>query len=423
MQSTELGREPQSFSDQRFHFRFTSIRVNPKRIIFFSVFFLVFTLSGFLTIGNFFPYRMGLVSLFVLPLLFVYGIKFNSIYFVYFGLIFVIILSAIFNGSSMLDFFLFLRILLFSFLIYYLVSIYINQENITNVIRVCIFIAVIQLPIILVQQFIYPYLSNRIVSGISQIDFDFGTFNYKGDASMSFFLSLMVIFLLFDKNWSYITKNRWPIVIWLTITILIANAEVMKLIIGMIWIVFVMFNLNKKSALFAIIAIASVFLLLVGFGVFDQIWSDFSRSFISNSKIDLTNAEKYLTGSYARGSGIAYFLNQEFLWLGDGPSKYYNVLDRERLRGNTGHFFTFYSEIGFLGLFLSFLIFFFIAFPTRKLKIHFRMEYLLMFLSIILLSFTTEVLNDISIVMIYSIMSLTYLIPSQKNLLSKSSKR
>jgi len=414
MQSTKSGEAFKSGSSPILKASTKSFIINPRKILFYSVFIMVFLLSGIFTLGNFFPYRMGLISLLVFPFVFVYGVKRSHINIAYLALFFVIVISAIYNGSSLLDFFLFSRILIFSFLIYYLVSSYLNQENIVKVVRLCVLIALIQLPIILFQQFIYSYLPDSIMNQISRIDFDFGTFNFKGDSSMAFFLTLIVIFLLFDNKRNHIIKFRWPIVIWLTLTVLIANAEIMKLIIGIIWIIFILGNLSKKTIIYAISAVTLVLVILGVFGVFNQIWADFSRSLKSNSSINLASAEKYLTGNYARGSGIAYLMDQDFLWVGDGPSKYYNVLDRTRLRGNTGHLFTFYSEIGFLGLLISFFIFFLIAFPVNRFKVKFNFVNLLMLFTLLLISFTTEIMNDISIVMIFSIMTLSSLIPVRR---------
>ena len=92
-------------------------------------------------------------------------------------------------------------------------------------------------------------------------------------------------------------------------------------------------------------------------GILDQIWGDFSYSFRSNTSAGELIEEAFLSGSYGRGAAIAYYLNQDIKWFGDGPSKYFNVFSNIRMRGNTGHIFTFYSEVGLFGWLLSVLIF------------------------------------------------------------------
>ena len=78
--------------------------------------------------------------------------------------------------------------------------------------------------------------------------------------------------------------------------------------------------------------------------------------------------------------------------------------------------FTYYSEVGIIGLLLSYAIFFLIAFPIRGESIRVRWVGALMFIMVLLLSFTTEILPNISIVLIYSIIAMTYLIPEQDSL-------
>jgi len=176
-------------------------------------------------------------------------------------------------------------------------------------------------------------------------DFDFGTFNFKGDASMAFLLALIVIFLLFDKKRNHIVRHKWPVSLWLTLTILIANAELVKLIILLVWGVYLLRHLSPKTIIYTVGGLATVVIVLASLGVFDEIWSDFTYSLVNNARIDFREGEleTFLSGNYARGAAIAYYINRGVLWLGDGPSKYYNVFTRERMVGNTGHIFTFYS--------------------------------------------------------------------------------
>ena len=68
MQSTKFGDTFKSDSDQILNDRTKSFRINPKKILFYSVFIMVFVLSGTLTLVNLFPYRMGIMSLISIPL-------------------------------------------------------------------------------------------------------------------------------------------------------------------------------------------------------------------------------------------------------------------------------------------------------------------------------------------------------------------
>jgi hypothetical protein len=357
-----------------------------------------------------FQYRMGLVSALVIPLFLIYGIKIERVSIAYVALTGVVLLSGLYNRSSSREIVLFMRILGFSYLMYRLVEVYIHPDNIARVIRLCVAIAMIQLPIVVLQQLAYDYIPARLKASVIPIDFDFGTFNFKCDASMAFFSTLIVIFLLFDHKRNYIIRRRWVVLFWLTLTVLIANAELVKLILALVWGVYLVRYLSPKVIIYSI----AVLLLVVGtltlFGIFDEIWSDFTHSLSGNTRLDSSSEEAFLSGNYGRGAAVAYYLSGDILWLGDGPSKYYDVFSKTRLRGNTGHIFTFYSEVGLLGWLASVLIFSLIAFPGREWRMRVCLVGLLSFVSIQLLSFTTQIMNDVSVVLIYCIMAKSYLI-------------
>ena len=142
---------------------------------------------------------------------------------------------------------------------------------------------------------------------------------------------------------------------------------------------------------------------------------DSSYSFNTNIKVGEFQQESFLSGNYGRGAAVAYYFNQPIKWFGDGPSRYYNVFSNTKTLGNTGHLFTFYSEVGLFALITSFLIFLLIAFPGKGWRNRFSWIGILSFLAILLLSFTTEVMNDISIILIFAIIAKTYLIPPLEN--------
>lgn len=391
------------------------ILVNPKRLVFYLVFFLVFCLSGAFTILGWwkgFPYRMGLMSALVIPLILLYGIRVTRVVLVYVALTGVVVLSGLYNRSSLAEIILFIRILGFSYLMYRLVELHVRRDNISSIIRLCVAIALLQLPVVVLQRLSYGYLPARVRADISAIDFDFGTFNYKGDASMAFFLTLLVIFLLFDKKRNYVIRHKWPVLVWLTLTVMIANAEAVKLIILLVWGFYFIMHLSPRTIVYSVTVLLVVVGTLASFGVLDEIWSEFTYTLSNNVRVDLREGkqEAFLSGNYARGAAVSYYLSRGILWLGAGPSKYFDVLTKTWTRGNRGHIFTFYSEVGLLGWLLSVLVFFFIAFPGRGWRIRVHWTSILGFLAIQLLSFTTQIMNDISVVLIYCIMSKAYLL-------------
>lgn len=395
------------------------ILINPKRLVFYLVFFLVFCFSGFLAMLTImrggFQYRMGLVSALVIPLLAIHGIKIERVSGAYVVLAGAVLVSGLYNHSSLREIVLFMRVLGFSYLTYRLVEIYIRPDNIARVIRLCVAIAMIQLPVVVLQQLAFDYMPASVKARVSLLDFDFGTFNLKGDASMAFFLVLLVIFLMFDTKRNHIIRHKWPVLLWLTLTVMVTNAKIVKIILSLMWGIYLVRYFNLRTIIYSV----TIFLFIIGglasLGLFNEIWADFTRSLSAATQIDMGKAEAYLSGDYGRGAAIAYYLNRDILWLGDGPSKYYDVFTQTRYRGNTGHVFTFYSEVGLLGWFASILVFLLISFPGRGWRVRANWVGLLSFMSIQILSFTTQIMNDISVVLIYCIVAKSYLIDFHAN--------
>jgi hypothetical protein len=391
--------------------------VHPTRIVFYILFFLVFCFSGLITMLDIVPYRMGVMALLVLPLVILYGIRPDRVSIAYMFLALVIGVSALYNGSSLSDTILFSRIIVFSYLTYYIVDRFVKPTNVERIIKLCVLIALIQLPVVLFQLSTYDWLSVKWQEDIIAIDYDFGTFNYKGDSSMSFFLILLIAFLLFDDKRKYVIKH-WPwVVIWLTATVFIANSDISKLILILIWLVYFVTHLKRRATIIIIVSGAFLLSILFTTGIGIEVKEVLQHKILRTAeglKGNPAAVETYLSGGYSRGGAIYYYLNREILWLGDGPNRYSDPFSRERLRGNVGHIFTFYSEIGLFGWFLSMAIFFLIAFRPRGKYLRMTPYTILLFSSIFVLSFTNEIMNDISVVMIFVIMSKSYLIPSMK---------
>jgi len=404
---------------------FAHLRVtkgNLTSLIFYTVFFLVFCLSGllsFLSILKGFPYRMGLVSILVLPLIFLYGIRINKVFISYVLLTAIILLSGFYNGISVQGILLFMRTLIFSYLILRLVEIYLRPANIHRVLNWCIIISILQLPVVILQRISFTHWPAIVRANIDRLDIAFGTFNFKGDAAMAFFLTSIIIFLLFDGKHPYRIQYKWIILGWLTLTIYICNAEVMKITVSLVWAVYFFTHAKTKIILYSVVLFLCIFGLLVVSGIFNQVWSRFWYNLQTNTQLTSEREQSFLSGNYARGTAIAYYFNQKIKLLGDGPSSYYNVFTRTRVLGNTGHIFTFYSEVGLLGWLASTAIFILIAFPIHRGRITISWVSLLIFLSIQLLSFTSEIMNDVSIVLTYCIITKAYLIFAHNHLAIK----
>jgi hypothetical protein len=394
------------------------IRLPIKSFTFHTIYYLVFLFSGVLTIATILwspvEYRMGLVSALVLPLIALYGIRLTPVTLTYVALTIAVLISAILNNSPIGDVIEFSRILIFSYLMYRLVDIYIRPHNIVRIIRTCVWIGCIQMPFILLERATYDLMPGAVQRRIHRIDFDFGTFNFAGDASMCYFLILIIIFLLFDSQRNHIIQRRYLILAWLSATVLVTNSEMSKVILIFVWGVYLLRYLNRKRTIALLFVLAVTLGVLWATGYLATIYKNLQvTAFHTVEQIEQPerSIQLYLRGGYGRGGAIRYYLSRPILWFGDGPSRYSDPIARVRLRGNVGHIFTFYSEVGFVGWMLSTAVFALIAFDPRRGRIRNSLIPLMMFITVQMLSFTNAIMNNISVMLIYCIMAKWYMVP------------
>jgi hypothetical protein len=376
--------------------------VKPKLIVFTLLFMALYCFGFVISIVTNFTFRAALLSLLVVPLLLIYRIRPDKFLLLFALLVIVVLLSAILNGSSPTNVVLFLRIGVFAYLVYILVSITMTSELLKKIIKISVWISMIQLPIMLLQWQLYDKLPLRLRGPASLVDFGSGTFTYKTDYAMVFFLTILVVFLLFEEKRNFFIKNRMFKVLWLSLTILVANAQIMKIALILVWLIFLFNKVNiKKIALIfiAVVLMSGVVLLLINQGLITEEITTFVENLTNPGDVNT-----YLSGGYSRTAALKYLFGEGFSWLGAGPGAFSDPLTKTLFRGNTGHSFTFLSEIGLIGWLTSVIILFLIAFPIHQGKIKINWTRILMFASIFLLSFTANVMNDISVFLFFCIM-------------------
>jgi hypothetical protein len=252
--------------------------------------------------------------------------------------------------------------------------------------------------------------------GLVRQDYDFGTFNFKGDSSMTFFLIMIITFLLFDYKRNHIVKHRTWVILWLSATVLIANSEMSKLILLLVWVVYLVTHIRYRVTVLVLASLLITGTMLLASGLLFDFLDNTIRT-VKHAQVGLSGdvgaVERYLQGEYNRGGAIYYYLNNSILWFGDGPTAYSDPITRDRVRGNVGHAFTFYSEIGIIGWMLSIMVFFLIAFRPDRGRLRMNYVSILIFISVQLLGLVNQIMNDISIVLIYCLIAKSYLIPTR----------
>jgi|GEM_PF-2698966 len=428
---SELNSNNRDSSREEKHLHQDSLIIgNPKGLVFAIIFLLLFCFGFIFSVLTNFTFRAALLSLLVLPLFLFYRSKVYRVTIYYVILVVVVVLSGIQNKSSLLNVLLFMRVLVFSYLIYYLVKITLTPNFITKVVKVSIWIAMIQLPIMLLQWQLYDYLPLRLRGTARIVDFGSGTFTYKTDYAMVFFLTMIVIFLLFEDKRNQFVKHRFIKALWLSGTVMVANSQIMKVALLLIWFIYVIKGINAKKLIiisFGVVMVGGALFLMASKGLITEEITTFIANLRNTGSVDT-----YLSGGYSRTAALRYLVTDGFSWLGAGPSAFSDPLTKTLYRGNTGHSFTFFSEIGFFGWLASTLILFVIAFPVRKGKIILGWSQILIFISIFILSFTSNVMNDIGVFFMFCIMcnivvspithlgSLVTSLPNKKQLMPSS---
>jgi len=389
------------------------MKIPLRQSLFKLIFLLVFCFSGLLSIFSIisrqFNYRNGItVSLLILPLVLLYGFKLDRVTLWHVVLSVVILLSGLVNQSTIQQIIFFLRNVIFSYLIYNLVQLCVNQQNIRQIIKWCVMVALVQLPMILIQKAIYPLLPTAVHQRIYAIDIGTGSFDITNDAGMTFFLVLIIIFLLFDNKRNYFIQRKWLILPWLTLTIFIAEAELLKLVALMVWGIYFLVKFRVKKVFYSLLILIILIGTMAAFGVFNKPIESMLKTIQGSLSVSENATEKFLSGSYARGAALNYYLTRGISLLGDGPSKYLDIYTREKFVGNNGHLLAFYSEVGLLGWLSSVAIFFVASFPKRSKNNRVYWSNLLTFISLMLITITSFVMDNTAVLLIFYIMARNY---------------
>jgi hypothetical protein len=323
------------------------------------------------------------------------------------------LISAWVNHIGLIQLLAFLRIPLTVYLVYNLVSVYLlNEKRAEFVLRFLFVIAAFQFPLIALQRFAYPLLPARFKLTTSLVDFGMGSFG--GDTSMAFALVGLVILILFEPRIGSLVKRKWLLAGWLSLTVLFSNSQIQHVTIVLIWFAYILTNLRAKT----IVIVSAVTIISTGLLFVISQSSLMTFPFLQNTikKVsELSNAfeedvdyEIFLEGGHARDAAVAYYLRQPIKWIGDGPGTVYDTSSRERSVGGWGHIFTFYPELGLLGLLISLLVFFIIAFPIHITRSHIRIKVswvgFLMFIAVCLVAIVKYPMGDSGILFTYCLL-------------------
>lgn len=216
-----------------------------------------------------------------------------------------------------------------------------------------LFIASIQLPILLLQKFGYAYLISIKTSTeiIAPIDFQFGTFFLKNDHALGFFLLCMILFLLFNKLHLRYVKT---FALYLTISIFFTNSEISMLLAFLVWAYYIWHILNyKKIAI--IIFFSAIIAIPVSYYAISNHELEGKISQISTD-LSLDKAQRmYERKEATRQQTIIVLANEKLKIIGEGPYTYFNILSGKFSQNpNFSQIIWFYYDLGLVGVIFLF---------------------------------------------------------------------
>ena len=291
----------------------------------------------------------------------------------------VIVLSSLVNSSILSKSIIYLNFAFLPLSVFYFF--YINRIQgylkPKSYLEFILFIASIQLPVLIIQKFFYDQLItlNNTGQNIASFDFLYGSFLVKSDHSLGCFLLIIIIGLLFNiNNINKYIKYRLIISIYLSITLLLAESNISKALLIATWSVYIFSLLykkipksfyNKKFYIF----ITSLFLIVIFYNLrnIEFVTSRLGGAIEKNYTIE--KSSYFFEEATAKRLHILivaiYKLDPKY--LGDGPYSYFNILTGKFK--NTIHFSQIiwtYFDLGILGLISIFMYMYNLVRATLK---------------------------------------------------------
>jgi len=272
--------------------------------------------------------------------------------------------------------------------------------------KILLYISLLQLPILLIQNYFYDFLIkfNNSSQQIAQVDFTFGSFFLKNDHSLGFFLVANILYI-----WTYkVLKNKnqrniVTLILILNLFLSNSNTSILYLFGAIALLIFK----NRKSIIeisfkkvFYFLIFISVLYLFIDY-LEPKFYLDLQNK-LSNS-LDYKSALRwYKEGNARREQIIIVLLKDGLNFFGHGAYSYFDIL-KGQFSGVFRHFsqlIWLYYDLGLIGL----TLFFIFIFKMNKLFIGRSSSYsFYLSLGLLLYSFFTIVTFDVSFMLTYFI--------------------
>lgn len=381
---------------------------------FYLTFLTIFLFGGFLQfflgISN-----TGMTLLLILLMLFnylLYAVFMNKIvlnkviifYLFYVSLIFI---SGVINETSLFKILLYTLFpsLPLSIYLFFFVNTKTNFISRQSIVKLFLYIALIQLPVLLIQRFGYDFLIgfNRSGQQVASFDFLFGTFFLKSDHSLGFFLILVISAILLNiNNLRRTLPNPMFIVIYLSVTIVIAESNISKALLAIVWFLLLFFLFYRKirnsKYFIPILTTVSIVLAVAAYSARDLPFVIRKMGGSIESHFSPERSYRFYEQKTAKREHIvvAAATMMQPKYLGEGPYSYFDITTGKF--AHTIHFSQLiwtYFDLGIFGV-ISFLMF--LAVLVKALKITDSIGILALLGISLIYSFYTTIFSEIAII-------------------------
>ena len=312
-----------------------------------------------------------------------------------------IIVSAIINETAIVKVILYSFFSIIPFVITYFFNILISQEvkiriTVNSLLKVII---LIQLPLVLLQKYFYDFLIkfNNSSQTIAEFDFMFGSFPIKADHALGFFLISYLLRIIFNLREKKIKKIPWFEIIYISLTILIIESNLTKIVLALLFSYYILIWLYRKISVFGLIICGLIFYWGLNFVIAK---SEVISNEIHHYKYLLSPSEssKAVERGYAKRPQILVhqICNDKISFFGKGPYDYFDILTGKFK--NTIHFSQIvwsFNDLGLVGLFIVVLLMYFII---KSLGLDRESKFLL-FVIMLLYLFMTNVYFETAILL------------------------
>src|SRR5690606_74292 len=375
------------------------------KIVFFIIIAYTFLLGGalqfFLGLSNTITSALTAVvclMVYLLILLIRRKIIINPLILFSFVLCSYIILNGLLNQSYYIKIMLYWIYVLIPLGCYFIIRFsLLTERDRQRLFKFFLFIASIQLPILLLQKYGYTYLLNikATTENIAPIDFQFGTFFLKNDHALGFFLSCMILFLLFNMGHRYIKIFA----LYLTITIFFTNSEISMLLAFLVWTYYIWNVLNYRKIIIALF-FSLIIIIPVSYYAINNLELEGEINQISKD-LSLDKAQRmYERKEATRQQTIIVLAHEELKIIGEGPYTYFDILSGKFYQNpNFSQIIWGYYDLGLVGLIFLFCYIISIYFSIKS-----RMRYApLIFLMLCVYALFTNILADLAIMITFLI--------------------